>query len=257
MVNLYVEDGELKSRTPLFPESFRYVDTIREISGSIKKNRKEIVMLCNALALCENKRMAIDIGANIGFHSTIYSKYFKTVHAFEPNSNIFKINLSNVKCHHHLVSSSNEPLTFMQCDDRLHSTHSYVEKTFPDLKVKPHHGTFVPRTITPVTIDQYNFTEVDLIKIDVEGHELDVLKGASQTILKNRPVIILECWGLDRSALAYCVNELGYKHMIGFAYSNFIITDWIPGTEFIGKYVDVELNGNNVKNIELKGLQTK
>jgi FkbM family methyltransferase len=40
--------------------------------------------------------------------------------------------------------------------------------------------------------------KIDLIKIDVEGAELGVLKGASQTILKNKPVIIFEC-GLGAS----------------------------------------------------------
>jgi len=34
--------------------------------------------------------------------------------------------------------------------------------------------------------------EVDLIKIDVEGYEMNVLKGLSQTIPKNRPVVVLE-----------------------------------------------------------------
>ena len=41
-------------------------------------------------------------------------------------------------------------------------------------------------------LDKFNFDSVDLLKIDVEGHELQVVKGAEQTIKKCRPLIILE-----------------------------------------------------------------
>ena len=41
-------------------------------------------------------------------------------------------------------------------------------------------------------LDDYNFDEVDYLKIDVEGHELKVLKGAIATIEKCNPVIVIE-----------------------------------------------------------------
>jgi hypothetical protein len=42
------------------------------------------------------------------------------------------------------------------------------------------------------TLDSYNLNNVGLIKIDVEGHELAVLSGATETILKSRPYVIVE-----------------------------------------------------------------
>ena len=42
------------------------------------------------------------------------------------------------------------------------------------------------------TLDDYSFTNVALIKIDVEGHEFDVLKGAELTIAREKPVMIIE-----------------------------------------------------------------
>jgi uncharacterized protein YndB with AHSA1/START domain len=41
-------------------------------------------------------------------------------------------------------------------------------------------------------LDEYQFTDVSLLKVDVEGHELEVLQGASRTIDRERPVILVE-----------------------------------------------------------------
>jgi len=42
------------------------------------------------------------------------------------------------------------------------------------------------------TLDSFNFTEVDLIKIDCEGYEVPILNGAKETVLCNRPMMIVE-----------------------------------------------------------------
>ena len=68
------------------------------------------------------------------------------------------------------------------------------------------------------TLDSFNFEDVDYIKIDVEGHELKVLKGAINTINKYSPLIVVEengsaeKWnkGIKNEALNY-LQELGYK----------------------------------------------
>lgn len=43
------------------------------------------------------------------------------------------------------------------------------------------------------TLDSYNFDDVSFIKLDVEGHEFEALKGAQNTIKKSRPVCMVEC----------------------------------------------------------------
>ena len=42
------------------------------------------------------------------------------------------------------------------------------------------------------TIDNLNLTDVDFIKIDVEGFEINVLEGAEKTLIKNSPVLVIE-----------------------------------------------------------------
>jgi hypothetical protein len=44
------------------------------------------------------------------------------------------------------------------------------------------------------TLDSYNFSKIDFIKIDVEGWEEQVLRGAMDTILKYKPRMYIEIW---------------------------------------------------------------
>jgi hypothetical protein len=46
-----------------------------------------------------------------------------------------------------------------------------------------------------LTLDQLHLSNVSLMKIDVEGMEDQVLDGAKETILKNRPIILIEIMG--------------------------------------------------------------
>jgi hypothetical protein len=67
-----------------------------------------------------------------------------------------------------------------------------------------------------VVLDDYKFTDVDFIKVDCEGYELFVLKGAEKTILENKPTIVVEQktgngqrYGLgEKDAVSY-LKELG------------------------------------------------
>ena len=60
------------------------------------------------------------------------------------------------------------------------------------------------------TLDEFNLKDIDYIKIDVDGFELRVLKGAVQTINKYSPLIILEQEKDDRDGIEFC-KTLGYE----------------------------------------------
>jgi hypothetical protein len=53
-------------------------------------------------------------------------------------------------------------------------------------------NSFLVDTIPTFMLDDFDFEGISLIKIDVENHEIDVLLGAKKTILKCKPIIILE-----------------------------------------------------------------
>ena len=61
-----------------------------------------------------------------------------------------------------------------------------------------------------VTLDSYGIDDLNFIKMDVEGHELEALKGAEQTLLNNSPMIKLEMSKHQQETFDY-LRELGYR----------------------------------------------
>jgi hypothetical protein len=61
------------------------------------------------------------------------------------------------------------------------------------------------------TIDSFGFSDVSLIKIDVEGHEKAVLLGAAQTIRTQHPTIFIEIWDHNKSKIVPIIEGFGYS----------------------------------------------
>ena len=64
------------------------------------------------------------------------------------------------------------------------------------------YNTCEERTVSTVPLDSYEFSDVDLLKIDVEGHELDVLRGARETIDTWRPTIVIAIWSKNEEGVS-------------------------------------------------------
>ena len=123
----------------------------------------------------------IDIGAWWGPWTLEWSSRAKTIETFEPNPDILpdlKQNtnkLNNCTVHNTALGDATGKVS-MQYETHTGTCH-----------VKDYNGSINLRTL-----DSYNFQDVDIIKIDVEGFEVPVLNGAKQTILSQRPWIQIE-----------------------------------------------------------------
>lgn len=142
-----------------------------------------------------NNRICLDIGANIGLTAILMSHYNKQgkVYAFEPSPinlqhlhNNIKVN--NIKNTSVLESAVGNVNGFTNFNLPVIGAHSTVNRE----KLKDQNYAKVQISTLDKWVDAQNIDQIDLIKIDVEGFEPQVLKGAIQTIIKHKPNIWME-----------------------------------------------------------------
>jgi FkbM family methyltransferase len=126
----------------------------------------------------------IDVGANIGNHAYFFKEVCEAnrVVCFEPhpdNLPLLQENCASCEIYDVGISSENRDgfLEFREGIDHNSGTSKLGESGHP-IQIK--------------TLDSYNFTDVTFIKIDVEGLEAEVLKGAQKTIEQNHPDVMVE-----------------------------------------------------------------
>ena len=132
---------------------------------------------------------AIDIGANVGFMTAYFAQRWQCVTAFEPTPMIFA-------CLEKNCTRDNIDLKSMALSDKIDTvlfaiqSKSEINQIVSTADILTKHWSSIK--VPAVTLDSLNLTDVDMIKIDVEGHELSVLHGAEQTIRSQRPLIAIE-----------------------------------------------------------------
>jgi FkbM family methyltransferase len=164
----------------------------------------------------------VDVGANQGFFTILASRVAGEsghVLAFEPApSELGKLlsNLSLNRCRNVVAKQVALGAQAGTADFFLYGGHqgswSGLRKGAEDVKVQA-------RMIqVPVdTLDSYGLTRLDMMKIDVEGGELNVLRGAAETIKRCRPHVLCEVeprrtkqWGYDAREILRELESTGY-----------------------------------------------
>ena len=175
---------------------------------------------------------AVDIGCHYGFFTKFLSEQFKTVHAFDFNNDIFKcfetnmqrFNCTNVVKHNHGLGEKQKYVATNDWSERHKrrgplGNHIDPEGEKQMQKIK--------------TLDSFNLEGVGLIMCDTEGYELNVVKGALETIKKFKPVLVLEFhnrnltkkFGYTLKHLQDYVESLGYRSI---GYMNKVDQIFVP-----------------------------
>ena len=137
--------------------------------------------------------MIFDIGAHKGQTSSHFCKLFphSFIHAFEPSSYLFteiEKNLSkrkNIICHNFALGEADEEAFLTQPDSDLCGQ---------VVKAQENNSSSISVHRLDGFCQVENISAIDLLKIDVEGNEVSVLKGASGMIDRNAiKAILLEC----------------------------------------------------------------
>ncbi|MCB9091766.1 MAG: FkbM family methyltransferase [Halobacteriovoraceae bacterium] len=157
--------------------------------------------------LIENKDwVVLDIGANIGAHSLIMAKMMgrnAKVYALEPTKFAFQKLTQNIRLNEDLkekVLPRNILLTNESQEVAITQISSSwdISKKISDSERNPYDGGFYKSTenATRMTLDQFiqseKIKELDLIKLDVDGNEVDILRGSRSLFKTHRPILLVE-----------------------------------------------------------------
>ena len=144
--------------------------------------------------ICKAGDVVIEVGANIGAHTLYLSKLVGNgyVFAFEPQRLVFQNlcanlalnSISNVYAYQEAISDENGSILIPECDFTKNNN-------FGGINIE---NTKNGTTVNRQKLDNFlnKIDRLKLLKIDVEGMEILVIKGAKELIDKFRPIIYIE-----------------------------------------------------------------
>lgn len=175
-----------------------------------------------SLDFVKQKRLALDIGANVGLWSRDLVKHFDKVMAFEPVEMFRDCLAKNIPSENLQTSSlalGDIDMMATMIITEGNTGHSHIDPN------KVNQG-----DVQVVKLDNLNLENVDYIKIDCEGYEYKVIVGAEQTIKRFRPVIVLEQKPHDAYAKEYSQHAaIALLQSWGMRKLDQVKDDWIMG----------------------------
>lgn len=172
---------------------------------------------------CSRYDACIQAGGNVGLWPLEFSKYFRQVFTFEPDEVNYKCLLMNLDSKAGIIAANaglGEAPAKMGMARNIANCGAHQMEGEGDIEI--------------MTIDSLGLGACNLIQLDIEGFELQALKGAEQTIRQFHPVIVTEEKGLGSKyevlpdAISSYLLTLGYK--VADKVSNDVIYTYNPNT---------------------------
>lgn len=171
-----------------------------QVSAKATTRGVESTLLNNSITLINkykphaNDLTVLDVGANFGFLSLVWAntiaKNGQTI-AFEPNSSLYRTISKSIKLNdlentlsvvNNAVGNENKTIKLFIGN----ATSNVIKMSDSSSECE------VEMTTLDGFCERSNLKQCDLLKIDVDGIELDILKGATQLIKRFKPLVIIE-----------------------------------------------------------------
>jgi FkbM family methyltransferase len=163
-----------------------------------------------------------DVGAHIGLYSILGAKLVERhgfVHCFEPDSDLFQRLMANIRLNNVSNVAANQcAVSSYEGSGSFHRSTVVGESGWGSLGENAQSGT----TVNVCSLDSYcqtrGIVDVHWLKIDAEGSELEIIRGANHLLRTARPSIIIEIngpllnqHGLAPSSVLTALKALGYR----------------------------------------------
>lgn len=185
-------------------------------------NGWEKVSLSIWAELCENSNTIFDIGANTG----VYALLAKTINpnanifAFEPVERVYeklitnnRLNGYNINCIKKAISNYNGEATIYD----KNTEHIYSVTVNTDTSFNKENS--IPTKIETIRLDSFikstQISKIDLLKVDVETHEVEALEGFGKYLKKYEPTFIIEILN-DKIAkgIQELISDIDYSYYV-------------------------------------------
>lgn len=174
----------------LFPLQAERIKAGRSFKEHLQTGEYELSILSS---LVISGKTSLDVGGNVGDYAFGLSSLVPKVITFEPNpgyaGRLRRLNIPNVTVEEVVISDKEGEAVL-----RIPQVHGRVDEGMGSVEQSAVPDEHLVRSIRvrTRTIDSFDFANIGFIKIDVEGHEEAVLKGAIKTIERNRPNLLIE-----------------------------------------------------------------
>lgn len=214
--------GKWRSR----PAIWAFDDLSHKITcfGILEESALNLIKQETAKRDVEYRGTFLDIGANIGNHAIFFANNFEKIFCFEPekrNFSLLEINtqeFDNITCFNLAVSAKAGTGVIVN-SDLNNSGKGYISVTKKKSECEG-----IIEVCSLDTLPNLYGVKVDVIKLDVEGHELQVLKGAQKMISSSKPLILFELnaqFGIsEKDNPLPLLEELGYLEF--YTVSNYL-----------------------------------
>ncbi len=197
----------------------------RLILAGVSPEHETIQLLAGAASAYPDHPHVLDIGANFGTYALGLAPHLQPggrVYAFEPQRIIFNMlagsvalnSINNIFCNNMAVGDEDGEIEIPQYDYSRRMNFGSVE--FGAEQREPLHqqrgnDPAAKESVPLVRLDSLGFNRVGLMKIDVEGMEEKVIDGAVETISRCRPMIFLETFKSNASAIREQFSAWDYQ----------------------------------------------
>jgi FkbM family methyltransferase len=170
--------------------------------------------------------VVIDCGANIGVHTVEFAKHMTgwgSVLGFEAQERIYYALAGNIAINNcYNARAIHAALTSKPGTMKIPNPNYTQAGSFGSLELRKRDNTeWIGQPIDysenrmvdvqAISLDSLNFSRLDLVKIDVEGMELEVLVGGAKCIKRYHPILQIETLKSDQNALRIWLEKLGYS----------------------------------------------